>query len=310
MPNAHARAGQPVLLPIQGSASPVQQAYVLQHRHANVTNRLAYSSAARPSHAGSLVDGGANGGVAGDDVVVLNTTGRFYDVTGVTEDSMTDLPIGQVASKIRTSDGFIIGVFSQYAVLGRGKTVHSCGQLHHFGIKVDDVSRATGGTQRVTTPDGYIIPLHVRDGLCYMDMEKPHDDDLTRFPYVFFTADMEWDPTVLDNDFSPDDNHGLPARDPDFPLDPRVNDFGEVYRRDPAAVVNECCLHAHGAKVGVKEPDYPGLRPCLDPFGSGPAHAQEHNAVLPRRCERSVQAPFQESFPGGEHETLERSRRE
>ena len=41
----------------------------------------------------------------------------------------------------------------------------------------------------VVTHEGYAIPLHVRNGLYYMDMFPVTDDDLDQFPHIFLTAD-------------------------------------------------------------------------------------------------------------------------
>ena len=56
-----------------------------------------------------------------------------------------------------------------------------------------------GFKKRIVTPDGYIIPLVIQGGLPYMPMSKPTDADLDNLPHIFFTSDMPWDPTVVDN---------------------------------------------------------------------------------------------------------------
>ena len=50
-------------------------------------------------------------------------------------------------------------------------------------------------------PEGYTIPIHVRDGLPRMDMQIPTDAEMDEYPHVFITADSTWDPSVLDNEF-------------------------------------------------------------------------------------------------------------
>ena len=59
---------------------------------------------------------------------------------------------------------------NQYDSVFQGKTIHSSGQLEAFGLNVDDKSVKVGGYQRIITPDGYIIPLQVMNGLVYKDM--------------------------------------------------------------------------------------------------------------------------------------------
>ena len=98
-------------------------------------------------------------------------------------------------------DGPVIVILSQYANLGTGKTIHSKGQMEHFGVIFDDKSRSTGGKQCMITPEGYVIPLHVRDGLPRIDMSVPTDAEMEQLPHVFLTADSPWDPSLLDNEF-------------------------------------------------------------------------------------------------------------
>ena len=49
---------------------------------------------------------------------------------------------------------------------GRGSTVHSIGQLSHFGLDIDDQSSAIPGhKQCMVTPDWWIIPFNIFNGL-------------------------------------------------------------------------------------------------------------------------------------------------
>ena len=54
---------------------------------------------------------------------------------------------------------------------------------------IDDQSHVAGGTQSIITTEGYVVPLHIRDGLPYLDMRPPSDDELSTLPHVFFTSD-------------------------------------------------------------------------------------------------------------------------
>ena len=56
------------------------------------------------------------------------------------------------------------------------------------------------GYQMVITREGYIIPLQVKDGLCYMKMRPPTDEELSSLPHVIMTSDDEWNPSAVDND--------------------------------------------------------------------------------------------------------------
>ena len=112
----------------------------------------------------SLVDRGANGGFAGDDVCVLDHTFKTANVTGIEDHTVQGLPIGTVAGLVETHKGKAVVILHQYAIYGKGKTFHSSAQLEFHGNEVCNKSRKVGGKQRITTLDGYVIPLQVRDG--------------------------------------------------------------------------------------------------------------------------------------------------
>ena len=154
---------------------------------------------------GSLIDGGANGGLGGSDVVVICETLLTADVTGIADNTLQQIPICTVAGLIQTQHGPIIGIFHQYAHLGSGKTIHSVSQLRHFGTIVDDKPRKFGGKRRLETLDGYIIPLSIRAGLPYMDMSPPTPEEIDTYPHVFFTADTEWHPQSITDEYSVSD---------------------------------------------------------------------------------------------------------
>lgn len=94
---------------------------------------------------GSLMDGGANGGLSGSDVTVIAETLLTVDVTGINDNTLKKVPVCTVAGLIDTQHGPIIGIFHQYAHNGNGKTIHSVSQLRHFGTIVDDIPRSFGG---------------------------------------------------------------------------------------------------------------------------------------------------------------------
>ena len=152
------------------------------------------------SFQGSLIDSGANGGLSGSDVRVLATSKQLVDVLGISKNALNDLSICTVAGYILTTEGPIIGVFHQYAHVGSGDTIHSVNQLASFGIKVDERPASVGGTQRIVTPEGFVIPLAIRGGLAYMDMRPPTEEEVKRLPHVTFTSDVPWDPFTLDGE--------------------------------------------------------------------------------------------------------------
>ena len=73
-------------------------------------------------------------------------------------------------------------------------------------IVLDERSRRLkyGGHQCLTTLEGYKIPMSIRRGLPYMDMNPPSDHELDTLPQVVLTSDANWDPTIADNEIEPD----------------------------------------------------------------------------------------------------------
>ena len=216
---------------------------------------------------GALIDGGANGGLSGADVRVISKSLASADVTGIGEKSLENLPLCTVAAVIKTHKGPIIGIFNQYAHYGEGQTVHSVNQLKHFGIIVDETPRHLGhGKQSLETPDGYYIPISIRNGLSYIDMCPPTDDELNSYPHVIFTSDMPWDPHVLDDEYDAND---IELNEDEITQSDyhqaSLNSFGEIFHNES----NFCTYHTQVQKVslinkhvvGAKQHDFDRLAP-------------------------------------------------
>lgn len=152
---------------------------------------------------GSLVDRGANGGIAGDDVILIEKTHRTCDVSGIDNHTISDLPIATCAGLVQSSIGPVIVILHQYAYSGKGKTIHSSAQVECFGNTVDDRSvKVQDGKQHIVTSDGIVLPLHFRQGLPYLDMSKPTSQNMADFPHIVLTSDQEWNPSCLDSEGS------------------------------------------------------------------------------------------------------------
>jgi hypothetical protein len=80
----------------------------------------------------SLIDRGANGGVAGTDVCVILKTGRVVDITGIDNHQCTSIDIGTVGGVINTQKGPIVGIMRQYALLNKGSAIHSPCQFEWY----------------------------------------------------------------------------------------------------------------------------------------------------------------------------------
>ena len=187
--------------------------------HANHTNQ-------------QLVDCGANGGLAGSDMRVIHKTHRKINIQGIDNHEVTGLDVVTAATLLNTSQGKVIGIFNEYAYLGKGSSIHSSGQLEWFKTNVDEKSVKVGGTQLITTLDVYSVPLLIKDGLAYAtSLGRPTDQDMYTYPHVFFTSPDEWDPSVHDHDLPHLD--GLdPSQVPDQPFsDPMFDAYGDFNER-------------------------------------------------------------------------------
>ena len=208
MSNANSHASPSPPASSSTSAAPTNDSItinsVMYTQHVNATHvyRLRETDA-RLHSTGSLVDGGANGGLTGADMHILESEiHATADVHGIAN-TFESLPLVQAAAKIDTcNDGPIIGIFSHYAQRpDDGPTIHSKSQMESFGLLIDDKSHVIGGTQCIVTNEGYVVPLHIRNDLPYMSMSQPTDADMASFPHVFFCPDFPWDPSYLDGEF-------------------------------------------------------------------------------------------------------------
>ena len=204
------------------SAKRSRQIQVCKHyifQHANHTNN-------------QLVDRGANGGLAGSDMRVIYKTHRKINISGIDNHEVNGLDVVTAATLLNTSLGKVIGIFNEYAHLGKGSSIHSSGQLEWLKTHVDEKSIKVGGTQLITTLDGYSVPLLIKDGLAYAtSLGRPTDQDTDTYPHVFITSPDEWDPSVLDHDPPPLD--GLdPSQMLDQPFgDPMFDAYGDFNER-------------------------------------------------------------------------------
>ena len=219
-----------------------------------------------------LIDRGANGGLAGADMRVIHTTPRKINIVGIDDHELTGLNVVNAAAVLDTQKGPIIGVFHEYAHLGKGRCIHAAGQMEWFNCQVDDRSQLVGGAQRIKTSEGYVIPLSIESGLVYMhSMRIPTDHDLQNYPHVFFTSPDIWDTSVLD--------HGIPQSlledinqhfDDSLLQDSIFDAYGEPHHRDIQTLNSSYCdlpslppgepithVHLHDTKTS------PNLR--LDP---------------------------------------------
>ena len=179
----------------------------------------------------SLVDRGANGGMAGTDVrVIAISPHRKVNVQGIDKHQLTDIPIVSCGGVIETRQGKVIAIFHQYAHLPTGPSIHSSGQMEWFRTFVDDRSKKVGGNQMLVTHEGYEVPLNVISGLAYFGLRPYTDDEWGNLPHVVMTSDDDWDPTVLDHDVT-SERTWRPTDSVPPDLTPHFDEFGRYRHR-------------------------------------------------------------------------------
>ena len=207
------------------SQSPTRQV------NAHITYHVAQANQAMHQ---SFVDRGANGGLAGSDVRVLNTSPRQCTVIGINNHEIPGHDIVQCAALVNTNNGIVNLIMNEYAYYGKHHTIHSSGQIEWHTNTVDDKSVQVGGQQRIITIDGYSMPLVCKGGLMYLKFQGiPTDKDLQTYPSVHLTSPQQWDPSVLDY-VHPKDN-GEPNSTYDstekYQVDTTFNEFDEYINK-------------------------------------------------------------------------------
>ena len=179
----------------------------------------------------SLVDRGANGGVFGNDVRIIEKSNKYISLTGLNNHQETDLQICTGAGYTMTHLGPVVMIMHQYAYLGQHKTIHASVQLEAFKNDVDDKSRKVGGNQRVKTLDGYLIPLDIIQGLGYIKIRPPTDHEMETLPHVIMTSDVDWDPTLFDNITNIQSDDWYTKKDCPIPNNHTFNEYGDYINR-------------------------------------------------------------------------------
>lgn len=112
------------------------------------------------------------------------------------------------------------------------------------------------------TLDGYQISLSIRNGLAYMDMPKPTDEDIKSLPHVLFMSDMDRDPrygiVLIEDNLQPEFTRGP------------VGTYGEIFvcNSDFDSYIDMCLIEVHllafltrNTNVRTNKQDFNSLRP-------------------------------------------------
>ena len=147
----------------------------------------------------AMVDRGANGGLAGEDVRIISRNDDCsIDVTGIDAHQMINVPTGTVGGLTTSNKGNVILIFHQYGITQKGHSIHSAVQMESHGVQVHDKALSKGGCQCLVQ-DGYTIPLDIRDGLPFIKMRKYTDREYEELPHIEMTSDLRWDPSNMDS---------------------------------------------------------------------------------------------------------------
>ena len=288
--------------PQSGSARAVNSS-----RYVNVCDITYTVSKHQRKFGQSLVDRGANGGLAGTDMRVIATSPhKSVHIEGIDGHQVRDVPIVTAGGVLQTTTGEVIGIFHQYAHINKGASIHSCVQMEAYHQDVNDRSlRTPGGMQRILTVDGYIVPLAFRSGLPYLHVRPYTDTEFNVLPHVIMTSDQDWDPTVLDCDHNDTDTppDGTVPNGPslhdnfnqhgeymdryvvtmadmqdttleDLPLPPYLLFRHDQHMAGPAVPDNDVTpVPTQARTVSRADPDYDALRPL---FAYQPVEAIKH----------------------------------
>ena len=202
-PASYASVASTNVTPAIGEDFSTSEGHRYRRIHMATTYAVANAKAKSPGPA-ALIDRGANGGLCGADCRILaRSPDRFVNVEGIDKHQLTNIPIvscGAYSTCLR--NGPVILVFHQFAGMMRGPTILSAAQLEAYGNQVHDRARTIDKSgQRIITNDGFEFPLHIRQGLPYIDMRPYTDTEWDTLPHVIMTSDVDWDPAILDGEF-------------------------------------------------------------------------------------------------------------
>ena len=240
------------------------------------------------AHSQSLVDRGANGRVAGEDVrVIWHNVDRRVDVCGIDNHEITSIPLFTSGGITNSFNGEIIIIINQCAYYGKERPIHSSGQLEYYENLVDDKSVKFKGTQCIVTNDGFKIPIRIKNDLPHIPLRPCADEEWDTLPQILLTSDTDWDPIVLDCP-AVDSQEWIDAQSDfsDTLNSPLFNEFGDYKKREIVSshdlcffdsntypheediedVILRCVKHSqsNNAEFFKKEPDYSMLQPFFN----------------------------------------------
>ena len=87
-----------------------------------------------------------------------------------------------------------------------GQTILAPLQMEAHGCTVMDSTKAhnDGKQPYIQSPDGYRIPLNMRQGLLYADIRPVLDSEWDTLLHVHLTDDTPWEPNKYDHEVDPE----------------------------------------------------------------------------------------------------------
>ena len=129
-------------------------------------------------------------------------TDRYIDLTGIRDHTVRELNIVEGVCVSKSTTGNTILHFPEEARMADGRTILSPLQMEHHGCKIVDIApEMNGGKQPyLVSPDGYVFPLSIRQGLPILDIRPVLDSEWDTLPHTYMTSDAEWDPSKFDSE--------------------------------------------------------------------------------------------------------------
>ena len=127
----------------------------------------------------------------------------MVSILGIANHMVEDNPVGSYIGVAQSQFGRVLVCFNEGAGVPTQKTaVLSKVQMEAYGCTVDDTSILHGGNQVIITKCGHHFPLELHNGLCYLNITYPTEEDKHTLDTVILTSDDEWDPSKYNDTVS------------------------------------------------------------------------------------------------------------
>ena len=118
-------------------------------------------------------------------MTVIAHTKRYINLQGLDNHEVNELKIVSCVAVAESQKGPVVLIFHQYANLGKGKSIHSSGQLEYYRKYVNDKShKVEGGKELIKILDGYLFPVYICSGFSYLNMHPVTEEDQANYPQL------------------------------------------------------------------------------------------------------------------------------